>query len=91
MKRAWIAALLNFFFAGLGYVVLGERRLLGVGWTIAAVGLTYVELSVQTAAPALYWPMFASVFLLNTCFAVDAFQLGKRLAGASGSLQPAHA
>ncbi|MCA9607203.1 MAG: hypothetical protein KC619_16465 [Myxococcales bacterium] len=86
MKRAWIAALLNFFFAGLGYVVLGERRLLGLGWTVAAVGLTYVELSVQTAAPALYWPMFASVFVLNTCFAVDAFQVGRRLASGSAEV-----
>ena len=82
MKRAVLAALLNFFFAGLGYVVLGERRLLGVGWTLAAVGLTYVELSIQTAAPAFYWPMFASVFLLNTCFAVDAYRVGQRLAAA---------
>ena len=64
MTKAYVAALLNFFFAGLGYLVLGERRLLGVGWTLAAVGLTYVELSVQTAAPALYWPMFARVLVV---------------------------
>lgn len=81
-KRAWIASLLNFFFAGLGYIVLGQKRLLGVGWTLAALGLTYVELSIQTEAPAYYWPMFASVFVLNTCFAIDAFQLATRGAAA---------
>ena len=91
MLRTWIAVLLNFFFAGLGYVVLGERRLLGIGWTLAAVGLTYVELSIQTAAPAFYWPMFASVFVLNTCFAIDAYQVGKRLAAEGRTPQPATA
>ncbi len=82
MAKTWIATLLNFFFAGLGYVVLGERRLLGIGWTIGAIGLTYVELSIQTAAPAYYWPMFAAVFLMNTCFAIDAYNIGKRLESA---------
>ena len=74
--RKWIGAIANFFFAGLGYVIFGSgtRRLLGVAWTLGAIGLTYVELSVQTAAPALYWPMFASVFLMNTAFAIDGYR-----------------
>jgi len=50
---------------------------LGLAYRVATVAyfltFTYVELSVQTAAPALYWPMFASVFLFNTAFAIDTF------------------
>ena len=82
MARTYLATLLNFFFSGLGYLVLGQKRLLAIGWTAAAIGLTYVELSIQEAAPQYYWPMFAAVFVMNTCFAVDAFKLGKQLASA---------
>lgn len=60
MKR-WLGTIANFFFPGLGYLLVGM------------IGLTYVELSLQTVAPALYWPMFASVFLFNTAFAIDTF------------------
>jgi hypothetical protein len=45
-------------------------------------GLTYVELSLQTQYPALYWLMFISVFVMNTCFAIDAFREGRALASA---------
>ena len=92
MIRTSIATLLNFFFSGAGYILLGERRLLGVGWTLAALGLTYVELSIKTAAPAFYWPMFASVLVLNTCFAIDAYAIGKRQAAErQGAATPATA
>jgi len=69
-----IAALLNFFFPGAGYLYSGRRRLLGLGWLIAAVGLTFVEFGIKGAAPTYYWPMFASVLLMNTCFAIDAWR-----------------
>ena len=81
MSKVWIATVLNFFFAGAGYLVLGEKMLLGVMWTLGALGLTYVELSIQEAAPSYYWPMFASVFLINTAFAIDAHRLGKEKLG----------
>lgn len=86
MKR-WLATISNFFFPGLGYLLVGpepRRRAVGGAWLVAMVGLTYVELSLQTAAPALYWPMFASVFLFNTAFAIDTFlELGERLKNAA--------
>lgn len=89
MLRVWIATLLNFFFPGAGYLVNGRRKLLSPLWFLGAVGLTYVELSLQTQAPPLYWPMFISVFLMNTAFAVDAFQEGKALhAGGDQAGQP---
>ena len=43
MKKPWLAALLNFFFMGPGTIYNGKRALLGIGWTIAAILLTFVE------------------------------------------------
>ena len=80
MTRTWIATAANFFFPGAGYLILGQKVPLAIAWLIGVLGLTYVETSVKTAAPDLYLPMFASVFLMNIAFAVDAFQLGKATA-----------
>jgi len=84
MTRTYIATALNFFFPGAGYLLLGHRVVLSVMWLVGVLGLTYVETSVKTAAPDLYMPMFASVFLMNTAFAVDAFLVGKGRAKAQG-------
>lgn len=80
MTRTWIATFLNFIFPGAGYLVLGFKPMLAVLWLAGVIGLTFVELSVQTAAPDLYAPMFAAVFIMNIAFAVDAFQIGKAAA-----------
>lgn len=78
-KNAVLTAVLNFFFIGLGYVYLGNKRLLGIGMTIAGFLLTYVELSIKDTNAQLYWLMFTGVFLLNTCLAVDGFQSAKKM------------
>jgi len=77
MAKTWIATLLNFFLPGAGYLVLGHKIPLALAWLVGVIGLTYVEFGIQVAAPSYYWPMFASVFLMNTAFAVDAFQVGR--------------
>jgi hypothetical protein len=77
MTRVYVATVLNFFLPGAGHLVLGRRVVPGVCWLIGAVGLTGVELSLQGGP--LYWPMFASVFVLNTGFAIDTF-VGARAA-----------
>jgi len=82
MTKTWIATALNFFFPGAGYLVLKTKAPLAIAWLIGVIGLTYVEFGIQTAAPDYYWPMFASVFLMNIAFAVDAFQTGKALQAA---------
>lgn len=80
MKRnPWIAAVLNFFFMGPGYIYNGKRVWLGLGWTVAAVLLTYVELQVKAQAPDLYGLMFGSVFLINLCFAIDGYNEAKEI------------
>jgi uncharacterized membrane protein len=73
-KNPWIAAVLNFFFMGLGTLYIGRRRLTGLGLTVAAIILTYVELQLQTAAPALFPLMFGAVFIANTVLAIDGYQ-----------------
>lgn len=89
MGRTYLATALNFFFPGAGYLVLGHKIPLAVCWLVGVLGLTYVEFGIQTAAPQYYWPMFASVFLMNIAFAVDAFRVGKAQQGPGGSAAPA--
>ncbi len=81
MKNPWIAAVLNFFFMGLGYVYNGKRTALGIFWTLGAIGLTYVEFGIQEPMPDLYMIMFASVFVVNTCFAIDGYREAKSIGG----------
>ena len=78
MKRVAGTAL-NFFFPGSGYFVVSQdavKKLLGVPWLMGVLGLTYVELSLQPLDQNLYWTMFASVFVMNTAFAIDAWREG---------------
>jgi hypothetical protein len=75
MARVWVATVLNFFLPGAGYLVLG--RALGVLYLLGAIGLTYVETSLQALDPTLWAVMFGAVFVMNTGFAIDAFRLGK--------------
>jgi hypothetical protein len=81
MKKPWLAALLNFFFMGPGYIYNGRRSLLGVGWTITALMLTAVEqgpvfngANLQTTSPTAFGLMFVAVFLGNTMFAIDGYR-----------------
>ena len=77
--KTWIATLLNFFLPGAGYLVLGVKRLLAVGFLVGVIGLTYVEFGIQEPLPNLYKIMFASVLIMNTAFAADAYAEGKKL------------
>ena len=76
-KNPWIAAVLNFFFMGLGTLYIGRRKLTGAGLTLAALALTYVEFGIQDLAPNLYMIMFAAVFVANTVLAIDAYNEAK--------------
>ena len=87
MKRPLISAVLNFFFMGLGYLYNGQRMLLGVLLTIAAIGLTYVENfhvfadgnKLQVHDSTAFTILFACVLLANTGLAFDAFQEAKNI------------
>ena len=73
-KNPWIAAVLNFFFMGLGTLYIGNRKLTGAGLTLAALVLTYVELQLRTVAPELYPIMFGAVFVANSVLAIDGYR-----------------
>lgn len=75
-----LPAILNFFLPGLGYLVSGQRNPLGFFWLAGAIGLTVVEFGIRTSEPNYYWLMFASVFVMNIAFAVDAYR-GVKAAG----------
>ncbi len=79
MKRPWLSALLNFFFMGVGYIYNGQRVMLGALFTAGAIGLTYVELSIQEIVPTIYWIMFVSVLAVNTAFAIDGYNEAKQI------------
>jgi hypothetical protein len=55
-------------------VCSSDLKLFGLALTAGAVALTWVELSLQTQAPGLYPVMFATVFVLNTFFALDGWR-----------------
>jgi hypothetical protein len=78
-KSPFLAAILNFFFMGPGYIYLGKKVGLGIGFTLGAIALTYVELSIQPLDTTLWAIMFAAVFVVNTCFAIDAYREAKGL------------
>ena len=75
MQQVWGATIANFFLPGLGYMILGARRGIAFLWLIGVIGLTYVEFGIREPEPNLYWIMFASVFVMNTAFAIDAYRL----------------
>jgi hypothetical protein len=79
MKNPWIAAILNFFTMGLGYIYNGKRVWLGVLWTVAAVLLTKVEFAVKVDAPSLYNMMFTAVLIANLAFAIDGYNEAKSI------------
>lgn len=81
MKNPWIAAVLNFFFMGPGTLYNGRRKVFGIGLTIGALILTWLEFQVKVAAPDLYPVMFGTVFFLNIFFALDGFMEAKTING----------
>jgi len=93
MTRTYAATVLNFFFPGAGYLLLGHKIPLAIAWLAGVLGLTYVEQvhsfggeTLQTADPTAFAVLFAAVFVMNTAFAVDAFQVGRaKMASATPS------
>lgn len=87
MKKTWLAAVLNFFFMGLGYVYNGKRLAIGILLTIGAVLLTYVEQiyvfadgnTLQGHDGKAFMIMALAVLVANTGLAIDAFNEAKAM------------
>lgn len=75
MNKARWAALANFFFPGVGYLIVGVKRSLALLWLAGAIGLTIVEFGIRESEPGFYWLMFASVLVMNTAFAIDVYRI----------------
>ncbi len=75
MNKARLAAIANFFFPGAGYLIVGVKQSLAILWLLGAIGLTIVEFGIRDAEPGFYWLMFASVFIMNTAFAIDVYRI----------------
>ena len=93
MKKPIVAALLNFFFMGPGYIYNGKRALFGAGLTVTAILLTIVEQApvfaggkgLMDVSPVAFGLMFVGVFLGNTMLAIDGFQEAKSINSLSPS------
>lgn len=79
MNKTTIATIANFFLPGAGYLILGVKRGLAVLWLAGVIALTVVEFGIRDSEPTLYGVMFAAVFVMNTAFAIDAYQTGKAM------------
>lgn len=87
MKKPWLAAVLNFFFMGIGYLYNGKKKVLGVLLSLSAIGLTYVENfhtfsdgnALQAHDSNAFIVLFACVFLANTGLALDAWEEAKNI------------
>ncbi len=82
-KNKWLAAGLNFFVPGAGYMYNGKKPLyVTVPMIAGVVGLTYLEqfhdfgdgMTLKDYDSTAFGIMFAAVFVMNTAMAIDAYQ-----------------
>ena len=86
-KRPALAAGLNFFLPGSGYLYNGEKPLyVSVPMMAGAAGLTYVEQihqfdngTLREQDPTAFAVTFGAVFVLNTGAAIDAWREAKAI------------
>ena len=83
MKKPWLAAVLNFFLMGPGTFYNGRRKAVGIGLTIGAIVLSWLEFQLQVVAPELYPIMFGTVFFMNIFFAYDGYTEAKAINAAA--------
>jgi len=75
-KRPWLAAILNLFFYGLGYVYVGRR--INFGWLIFIGGLAYeIGYAVATWNVELpfYWDLLSNIgaTVIAIALAIDGY------------------
>ena len=78
-KYPWVAAVLNFFIPGAGYLYIGKRKIFSyilLAGTIIAFSLGFVSGYKKEQNPV-PWIYFLAGFAYNTAFGYDAFQESK--------------
>ncbi|MEX2052571.1 MAG: hypothetical protein WD991_02675 [Candidatus Paceibacterota bacterium] len=73
-KKPWLAALLNFFFWGLGTMYVGKRMAVGVIMFLASLWATYVENVLVGMDSDLFGPLFVTFFVVGVAMAWDGYK-----------------
>ena len=78
-KSPWIAAILNFFFWGIGYFYVGKKKFLGVIMFLIQVfivgAFSFAQNDVRTASEGITYTLM--LILITLFLAYDAFKLAK--------------
>ncbi len=91
-KKPLVAAALNWFLPGAGYLYNGEKPLyVSLPMLAGVIGLTYVEQvhdfgggnNLQATDSTAFLAMFGSVMALNTALAIDAYKEADSLNGST--------
>ena len=70
MKKPWLAAVLNFFFFGVGYIYVGRRVLFGILLIIVGIVDGIFWLSTGSMPPQ----FIATTFVISGAFAYDGYR-----------------
>ena len=89
----WLAIFLNFAFSGAGYLLYKHKIPQALMWTIGAILLTYVEQihefsdgkTLMGHDSTAFYVLFATVFIINTAFAIDMYQVASEKEATSQS------
>jgi hypothetical protein len=80
-KNPWIAAVLNFFFFGAGYIYNGKRTGYGLVLLLGLIAIRYGEISIYLSdkVPTLWLILFIGLVTVQLGLAYDGYQEAKQL------------
>jgi hypothetical protein len=80
-KNPWIAAILNFFLYGAGYVYNGKSKGLGLALILAWLVLRTADIRIYLDATSLnnWFILMAGLAILQLTFAIDGFKQAKQI------------
>jgi hypothetical protein len=80
-KKPWLAALLNFFLYGAGYVYLGKKKGFGLALILAWILVRIGEIAIYLTGLVFerWLVLFAGLFVFMLIFAYDGYQEAKNM------------
>jgi hypothetical protein len=81
MKKPWMAAILNLFFFGGGYLYNGKRKVLGLALIMAWILIRYGEITIYDTNLVFgkWLVLFAGLVVLMFSLAADAYKEAKAI------------